>query len=276
VSAAVDFEWRTQGIFRFALPEGWLTLIQEELALNMEGGNIGRQDIRSPPALKIHITLYERNFFTDSVLGEVHIPLEDLTEKNAVRDWFPIVHDKSVSWLLFAQAKLRFQLMKTELPVVGAGLPHHAMTMTSPLTTSSSTAAGMVSAGKAAFSAAPTAAAAAITDAIGALKHNKRFEAFANLADRFRPPIDRSTAALSMTSSSSSFMPGATSSEGKPTTTTNPPSKLVIAAPSKPSFHLDLLLDNKGEETKESNPTRFAKKIVMKKPANFIEDLLNG
>lgn len=149
IALDVDYDWRAQALFRFALPEGWTTLLQEDMhTLSSDGkNNDNKNDRRSLPPLKVSITLYERTFFSDSKLGEVEIPLLDLHERNTLHDWFPVVHSdtsssstssggglsssqlgpaRNVSLLLYAQTKVRFQLLQTDTPVVGSGQPHSA------------------------------------------------------------------------------------------------------------------------------------------------------
>jgi hypothetical protein len=115
IQVSIDYEWRSQGIFRFALPEGWINLIEDDLQTY---DRIQHNDIRhSLPPMKILMTVYERSFFGDNKIGETEISLLENNDKNIVKDWFPLIQDRKtnqMSWMIYCQAKLRFHLMKIE------------------------------------------------------------------------------------------------------------------------------------------------------------------
>eukprot|EP01038_Epipyxis_sp_PR26KG_P004640 gene4640-6521_t len=107
VVASHDYIWREQIIYRYALPEGVLTPVLKS------NGNIDNKTFLRPPRI-ITIAIFERNFFSDVKLGDVDINIEDLSENKVIRDWFPLRRGVDVSWLIYLQIKLKYQLMSIE------------------------------------------------------------------------------------------------------------------------------------------------------------------
>eukprot|EP01034_Spumella_vulgaris_P032932 gene32932-40651_t len=142
ISNSLDYVWREQAIFRHALPEGLLSPYlprPSELGLQPPGSNNGSSATTIPtlnlnlytPFDRVAVSVYERSFFSDHKLGEVEISLSELTDKKVIRDWFPLVSpaDKTISWLVYLQIKLRFQLMTVDT----ATAPHSSSAVRVPV-----------------------------------------------------------------------------------------------------------------------------------------------
>lgn len=83
ISQSLDYDWRTQSIFRFALPEGWISLLQEHHHHHHHRSHAQHpcQRIRTPPPIKITISVFEKSFFGDTKIGDMELNLTDFSDK---------------------------------------------------------------------------------------------------------------------------------------------------------------------------------------------------
>jgi len=85
VSMATDYSWREQALFRFALPEGIVSL-QSPCRDHTSYANkelftpITHENFYSCPDTVI-LSVFERTFFSDNKLGDLHLSLNELSER---------------------------------------------------------------------------------------------------------------------------------------------------------------------------------------------------
>jgi len=121
VQMASDYAWREQALFRFALPEGIISL-QSQCRDHPTNANskelltpITHGSFYSCPDT-VMLSVYERTFFSDNKLGDLHLSLNELSERRVIKGWYPLVVDKSITWLVYLQVKLRFPLEVIDRP----------------------------------------------------------------------------------------------------------------------------------------------------------------
>jgi hypothetical protein len=120
-SVGTEYLWRDQVQFRFAIPEGLATLAHDDVSTQAQTGI--SSGLFVPPRTLL-VTVYERNFFSDTKLGELELPLSSLTDDRAFRDWLPLSNSKhntpkagsNSTWFVHLQVQLKFAMMAIELP----------------------------------------------------------------------------------------------------------------------------------------------------------------
>jgi hypothetical protein len=82
ISQSLDYDFRSKGLFRFALPESWMGafLNQNPDAIPTHGQEELYGQIRSSPPLKVAISIYEKTFFGDIKIGHAEMDMSHLTE----------------------------------------------------------------------------------------------------------------------------------------------------------------------------------------------------
>jgi len=122
----VEFPWREHAVFRFPLPEGQIALptnykLGKQYRPKLAGGKLAGYaerkledtDCVTPPK-NIQITIFERTFFSDTKLGDLEIPMANLTEDKPFREWLPLATDRGGAWFVHLQAQLHFNLMTVD------------------------------------------------------------------------------------------------------------------------------------------------------------------
>ena len=84
IQAYSDYSWREQALFRYALPEGIVSVGNEADSSNGPGLNVHENFLACPDA--VLVSVYERSFFSDNKLGDLLLSLSELSEKR----WVPI------------------------------------------------------------------------------------------------------------------------------------------------------------------------------------------
>lgn len=84
IQAGSDYSWREQALFRYALPEGIVTVesgpdLSNGVAAAAVGGTVHEHFYSCPDA--VLVSVYERSFFSDNKLGDIQLSLSELSEK---------------------------------------------------------------------------------------------------------------------------------------------------------------------------------------------------
>jgi hypothetical protein len=82
IQASSDYSWREQALFRYALPEG-IVSVETGSELNNGVASVGvnvHENFYSCPDAVL-ISVYERSFFSDNKLGDIQLNLSELSDK---------------------------------------------------------------------------------------------------------------------------------------------------------------------------------------------------
>ena len=121
-----EFPWREHAVFRFPLPEGQISLptnykLGKQYRPKLAGGKmpgfaerkLEDTDCVTPPK-NLQISIFERTFFSDNKLGDIDLPLSNLTEDKPFREWLPLSTDRGGAWFVNLQAQIHFNLMTVD------------------------------------------------------------------------------------------------------------------------------------------------------------------